>query len=163
MKEIIYFQAGNFANYIGSHFWNTQEGYFTYGDEAEDPTVNHDISFREGLTAGEPISKSDYHAKLDAEEEALNEKDRDAEDPIQADDSKIRFWSDYNRVYFHPRTIHSLPDLSDWENAEGDWALGRDTFHKFNEDTDFMEESFRPFVEECDSLQVCLIWENFFN
>ncbi|THG96789.1 hypothetical protein EW026_g5098 [Hermanssonia centrifuga] len=202
MKEIIYFQAGNFANYIGSHFWNTQEGYFTYGDEAEDPTVNHDISFREGLTAGghttfsprllivdrksnlgsssdlygeaegtdelellsqwngnvaeyrqEPISKSDYHAKLDAEEEALNEKDRDEEDPIQADDSKIRFWSDYNRVYFHPRTIHSLPDLSDWENVEGDWALGRDTFYKFNEDTDFMEESFRPFVEECDSLQ----------
>ena len=47
MKEIIYIQAGNFSNYIGSHFWNTQESYFTYGEE-DASIVDHDISFREG-------------------------------------------------------------------------------------------------------------------
>ncbi|KAF9494734.1 tubulin nucleotide-binding domain-like protein [Pleurotus eryngii] len=48
MREILYIQAGSFANYTGTHFWNTQEEYFTYDDETE-PLVNHDISFREGI------------------------------------------------------------------------------------------------------------------
>ena len=50
MKEIIYIQAGNLSNHIVTHFWNTQESYFSYGEDAEDPLVNHDISFREGLS-----------------------------------------------------------------------------------------------------------------
>ncbi|KAG2361555.1 Misato segment II tubulin-like domain-containing protein [Suillus spraguei] len=47
MREIIYIQAGSFANYAGTHFWNTQESYFTYDGEDE-PIVNHDLSFEEG-------------------------------------------------------------------------------------------------------------------
>ncbi|KAG2135404.1 Misato segment II tubulin-like domain-containing protein [Suillus bovinus] len=47
MREIIYIQAGPFANYAGTHFWNTQESYFTYDDDDE-PIVNHDLSFEEG-------------------------------------------------------------------------------------------------------------------
>ena len=50
MREIIYIQAGNLSNYIGTHFWNTQESYFTYGEGGEEPLVEHDISFREGLS-----------------------------------------------------------------------------------------------------------------
>ena len=50
MREILYFQAGRFSNFIGTHFWNAQESYFTYGEEAEEPLVNHDVSFREGLS-----------------------------------------------------------------------------------------------------------------
>lgn len=49
MREIIYIQAGSFANYVGTHFWNTQESYFTYNDNDE-PIVNHDLSFQEGLS-----------------------------------------------------------------------------------------------------------------
>ncbi|TCD64574.1 Protein dml1 [Steccherinum ochraceum] len=49
MKEIIYIQAGNFSNFIGTHFWNAQESYFTYED-GEDSYVDHDVSFREGRT-----------------------------------------------------------------------------------------------------------------
>ena len=52
MKEIIYIQAGSLANYTGTHFWNTQESYFTYGSEedesADDPIVSNEISFRDG-------------------------------------------------------------------------------------------------------------------
>ncbi|KAG1750528.1 Misato segment II tubulin-like domain-containing protein [Suillus paluster] len=47
MREIIYIQAGSFANYTGTHFWNAQESYFTYNDDDE-PIVNHDLSFEEG-------------------------------------------------------------------------------------------------------------------
>lgn len=49
MKEIIYIQAGTLSNYIGTHFWNAQESYFTY-EEGDDAKVTHDVSFREGQT-----------------------------------------------------------------------------------------------------------------
>ena len=52
-KEILYIQAGSLANYTGTHFWNTQESYFTYGSEedgdGEEPLVSNDVSFREGI------------------------------------------------------------------------------------------------------------------
>ena len=50
MKEILYVQAGSFSNFLGTHFWNTQESYFTYDDDEQEPQINHDISFREGLS-----------------------------------------------------------------------------------------------------------------
>lgn len=50
MKEILYVQAGSLSNFIGTHFWNTQESYFTYDDGEVEPKINHDISFREGLS-----------------------------------------------------------------------------------------------------------------
>ena len=55
MKEILYIQAGTLPNFVGTHFWNTQESYFQYdidgnADEADEPEINHDVSFREGLS-----------------------------------------------------------------------------------------------------------------
>jgi hypothetical protein len=49
MKEIIYVQAGNTSNHIGTHFWNTQQSYFTYSEDKE-VLVDHDVSFREGVS-----------------------------------------------------------------------------------------------------------------
>lgn len=51
MREILYIQAGSLSNHIGTHFWNAQESYFSYGNddiEGEEPLVEHDRSFREG-------------------------------------------------------------------------------------------------------------------
>ena len=55
MKEILYVQTGTLPNFVGTHFWNTQESYFQYdddtdADEANAQEINHDISFREGLS-----------------------------------------------------------------------------------------------------------------
>ena len=55
MREILYIQAGTLPNFVGTHFWNTQESYFQYegdtdADEVGEPEINHDISFREGLS-----------------------------------------------------------------------------------------------------------------
>jgi hypothetical protein len=47
MKEILYIQAGSFANYIGTHFWNTQEAYITDDEIIEDHAVSHGTSFQE--------------------------------------------------------------------------------------------------------------------
>lgn len=62
MREILYIQAGSFANYTGTHFWNTQEEYFTYDDETE-PLVNHDISFREGIDQRVRLNVSTFAVK----------------------------------------------------------------------------------------------------
>jgi len=50
MREIITLQLGSQANHVGTHFWNTQESYFTYGSQEESP-VDHDIHFRAGVGA----------------------------------------------------------------------------------------------------------------
>jgi len=60
MKEIIYIQAGNTSNHIGTHFWNAQQSYFDYSasasasgrDSDKEVLVDHDVSFREGVSPG---------------------------------------------------------------------------------------------------------------
>ncbi|TFK82016.1 tubulin nucleotide-binding domain-like protein [Polyporus arcularius HHB13444] len=190
MKEILYVQAGSFANFIGTHFWNTQESYFTYGED-EEPAVYHDRSFREGLTSeGEPtycprllvfdrksnfgalskglygddnvseapqwsrgvieyrqdpIPKSVYQNRL-AEGEAEDDEDKQS-------GGDIRFWSDYNRVYLHPRSLQKLPDLAEWEETDGDWNTSRESFKKHEAEHEILDNDVRLFVEECDQLQ----------
>ena len=46
--------------------------------------------------------------------------------------SDVRYWSDYDRVYHLPRSIHKLPDLADWEAAEGDWSAGKESFLRYD-------------------------------
>ena len=52
MHEVVTLQFGEAANYLGTHFWNEQEAYFTYdAQQQQQPTVNHDIHFRPGVGA----------------------------------------------------------------------------------------------------------------
>ncbi len=48
MKEVIYIQAGEFSNYAGAHFWNTQESYLS-GGEPGDTDIEPDVSFCESV------------------------------------------------------------------------------------------------------------------
>ncbi|CAO3568518.1 unnamed protein product [Mortierella alpina] len=55
MHEIVTLQFGHYANFVGTHFWNTQEAHFNYqqpGDEEETKPelVNHDCLYRIGMT-----------------------------------------------------------------------------------------------------------------
>ncbi|KAK4650430.1 mtDNA inheritance, partitioning of the mitochondrial organelle [Podospora pseudocomata] len=49
MHEIITLQLGQQSNYLATHFWNTQESYFTYS-ENDEPLIDHDVHFRPGLS-----------------------------------------------------------------------------------------------------------------
>jgi len=53
-RPMITLQCGNYANYIGTHFWNLQEAGFVYGGNdgksGELLEVDNDVLFREGLT-----------------------------------------------------------------------------------------------------------------
>ena len=55
--SIITLQLGHYANFVGSHFWNTQEASFVYPDSnkcanvsPDDLEINHRVLFREGVT-----------------------------------------------------------------------------------------------------------------
>lgn len=52
-KEIISLQIGNYANYVGTHWWNIQESGFNYTEDGE---INHDVLFREGKNYNNQIT-----------------------------------------------------------------------------------------------------------
>lgn len=49
-REIITLQFGHEANFVGTHFWNIQESFFSFGGEKSRPRdeIDHDVLFREG-------------------------------------------------------------------------------------------------------------------
>lgn len=69
--------------------------------------------------------------------------------------SDVRYWSDINRVFFHPRSIVQLNDyelnsqLMPFEN----WSTGEDLFQNLDREQDLIDRDIRPFVEECDQMQ----------
>jgi len=150
-------------------------------------TANSTIHTRDGNVVEYKrgsIGKSRYHEQLEEEllfaSPNIPESDSSQPDPFVVDESTIRYWSDYNRVDYHPRSIQRLPDLPDWDLGVGDWATGKETFDKQNNQVScsledavmasypsvqdgysLMDDSVRMFVEECDSLQVlhaCVIF-----
>ncbi|KAG8935881.1 mtDNA inheritance, partitioning of the mitochondrial organelle [Tulasnella sp. 418] len=198
MKEIIYIQAGNFANHIGTHFWNTQESYFTFGEEEDSnqqSSVAHDISFREGVSTDRRtetfcprllifdqkdnfgtlarnnalyhdletedtdneeimqidviqragIEKSDYQKHLDLEVNYRHSSEESTENRSEnpfPQPEDVRYWSDYNRVFYLPRSLHTVSQSQTWRKAERTELINNVT-----------EDSFRHFAEECDLLQ----------
>lgn len=49
MHEIITLQFGQQANYVGTHFWNIQESYFTYSENEPESAIESDVHFRPGI------------------------------------------------------------------------------------------------------------------
>jgi len=88
------------------------------------------VQYKQGL-----IDKSRYHEQLEelhfespnGPESALTQAD-----PTAVDERTIRYWSDYSRIDYHPRSIQKLPDLSDWDLGMGDWAAGKEMFDEHN-------------------------------
>ncbi|KAF8516278.1 tubulin domain-containing protein [Gautieria morchelliformis] len=106
----------------------------------------------------DPIPQSSYHARLDAGEDEEDEDDLDVEmdegehNSVPDLTSSIRFWSDYSRVFYHPRGLHRIPDPAEWEREAG-WPQGVKRFHAYDTNQAVLEDSFRLFAEECHLLQ----------
>jgi len=74
-KPVITVQCGNYANYVGSHYWNLQEAGFVYsregggGDnskaEKEVLEVDNDVLYREGLTLNKEVTYTPRLVVLD--------------------------------------------------------------------------------------------------
>lgn len=194
MREIVTLQFGQQANYIGTHYWNTQESYFTYAGQEESP-VDHDVSFRAGVGAnGEDtytprtliydlkgafgtLRRENALYQLQQHEDPTQEGgwggatlplrlsaiapsayqqalEQGAELPHLTTET-VRFWSDYNHLYYHPRSIVQLNEyelnssLMPFER----WRSGEDLFADLDREHDLLDRDLRPFLEECDQLQ----------
>jgi len=66
--SIITLQCGNYANYVGAHFWNMQEFEFEYSNDNRQTklhTVDHDILYREGLTLDRQVTYTPRLVSID--------------------------------------------------------------------------------------------------
>ncbi|KAI8354983.1 tubulin domain-containing protein [Mortierella sp. GBAus27b] len=236
MHEIITLQFGHYANFVGTHFWNTQEAHFNYeqpgeDEEAKPELVNHDCLYRVGKTLknvetftpraliydlkggfgsinkyklyepepdqdnyqeqydlawdpskmetfrGEEYSKSAYQKNLEDQElgvsillervqlqlrllwrsklihsspQVTTEQD---EDDVEM--NGIKTWSDFNRVYFHPKSMLTTSGYqldSDFMPFDV-FSYGRSAFTETEKEIDSYDDNLRLFTEECDQLQ----------
>ncbi|KAF9875657.1 misato Segment II myosin-like domain-containing protein [Colletotrichum karsti] len=69
--------------------------------------------------------------------------------------SDVRYWSDFSRVFYHPRSLNQLYDyeLNSSIQPFDKWALGKELFDTLDKEHDIVDRDFRPFVEEADQMQ----------
>lgn len=91
-----------------------------------------------------PIPQSDYQRSLDQGTAA----------PRLTSDT-VRYWSDYNRVFYHPRSIVQLNEyeLNSQIMPFEDWNVGEELFNDMDKEHDLLDRDVRPFAEECDQLR----------
>ena len=67
----------------------------------------------------------------------------------------VRYWSDFNRVFFHPRSIVQLNEyeLSSTLMPFENWSTGEELFNSLDKEHDLLDRDLRPFAEESDQLQ----------
>ncbi|ORY04087.1 tubulin nucleotide-binding domain-like protein [Basidiobolus meristosporus CBS 931.73] len=201
MHETVTLQFGEYANFVGTHFWNTQEAYFSY-EHSTNPEFEHDVLFREGKTLsgvdtytprlliydmkggfGSIPKVSELYGANDEDDEEimtwlawrvelnptitpktvnlakyLKNKSPNSPTPLQVmSDTDIENWSDFNRMYYHPRTVNEIPQISYQSelNKFDCYNNGIDIFQEFEKEAESIDTSFRQFAEECDYLQAC--------
>lgn len=99
------------------------------------------------------ISKHRYQQELDRME---TENDLNMNDSVVHElDQSVNNWSDYNRIYYHPRTINPIMthQVDDAVTPFDNYVIGRQAYRENEKEMDTFDENFRFFVEECDSLQ----------
>ncbi|KAF8891004.1 Misato segment II tubulin-like domain-containing protein [Infundibulicybe gibba] len=158
MKEIIYIQAGTLANYTGTHFWNTEQTYFTYGNDAPEPLTTHDISFRAGTDHAGGATYCPRALVLDrksrfrrlARETVLVDVEGEGDGSVWSGEvSEYRQSEDDTH---DPGCWVSNTDAAGWEEGTN-WDEGKQAFNRYDEEHDLMDGSLRQFLEECDSPQ----------
>ncbi|KAI1982037.1 mtDNA inheritance, partitioning of the mitochondrial organelle [Ophidiomyces ophidiicola] len=67
----------------------------------------------------------------------------------------VRYWSDFNRLFYHPKSIVQLNeyDINSQLLPFEDWSLGEGLFSNLDREYDLLDRDFRPFAEECDQLR----------
>lgn len=92
----------------------------------------------------DPIAPSAYQQSLDAGLE-----------PVRPTTESVRYWSDFSRVFYHPR---SAVQLNDYELNSSlvpfeRWDTGEELFAGLDRDQDIVDRDLRPFAEEADQMQ----------
>lgn len=72
----------------------------------------------------------------------------------------VRYWSDFNRVFYHPRSVVQLNDYELHSRAMPfeDWDVGEEFFNDLDKEHDLLDRDVRPFAEECDQLRALQVF-----
>jgi hypothetical protein len=67
----------------------------------------------------------------------------------------VRYWSDFNRVYFNPKSIVQLDEfeLGSTLMPFEKWGMGEELFDSLDKEHDVLDRDLRPFAEEADQMQ----------
>ena len=92
----------------------------------------------------DPIEQSAYQQSLDT-----------GSQPARLTTSAVRYWSDFSRTFYHPRSLSQLYDfeLNSSIRPFDRFSMGSELFDSLERDEDMVDRDFRPFVEECDRMQ----------
>ncbi len=110
-----------------------------------EPTQAHGLW--DGLTSAQhldPIKPPRYQTLLD---QGLP--------TFQLHEHDVGYWSDFNRVFYHPRSAVQLNqyELNSQLMPFEKWAVGEELFHDLDKGVDILDRDLRPFAEECDHIQ----------
>ncbi len=75
--------------------------------------------------------------------------------PPMLSTESVRYWSDFNRVYYNPKSIVQLNDfeLNSRLMPFESWETGEELFSSLDREHDLLDRDLRPFAEECDQIQ----------
>lgn len=92
----------------------------------------------------QPIDPSAYQQSLD-----------DGTSAPELTTSSVRYWSDFSRVFYHPRSIVQLNEyeLNSSLMPFEKWHMGEELFSSLDKDHDIVDRDLRPFIEEADHMQ----------
>ena len=75
--------------------------------------------------------------------------------PLELTTETVRYWSDFNRLFYHPRSIIQLNEfeLNSTLMPFEKWGTGEELFSSLDKEHDLLDRDLRPFAEESDQLQ----------
>lgn len=100
------------------------------------PDICFDFSFRNGGIVEcrqDPIPKSAYQSHIEAGSTLSEESPYDSCPRVIQGAGDIRYWSDFGRVYYLPRSLQKLPDPPEWKSTDIGWNQGHEMFARHNE------------------------------
>ncbi|KAL8806282.1 MAG: hypothetical protein Q9182_001429 [Xanthomendoza sp. 2 TL-2023] len=141
-RTLIYDLKGGFG---GLRKWG---GLYDQGDV--DDTANN-------LWDGNVVKQQDAPIIQSAYQKALDE---GLDNPPKLNSQTVRYWSDFTRVFYHPRSIAQINDyeLRSTIVPFEKWESGEELFSKLDKDHDLLDRDIRPWTEECDQLQAIQIF-----
>ncbi|ORE07433.1 hypothetical protein BCV72DRAFT_249441 [Rhizopus microsporus var. microsporus] len=76
-------------------------------------------------------------------------------DAIEQLESTVYNWSDFNRIYYHPRSMNAISthQADDVVNPFDNYTIGKDAYVENEKEMSVFDDNFRLFAEECDYLQ----------
>ncbi|KAF7538318.1 hypothetical protein G7Z17_g12668 [Cylindrodendrum hubeiense] len=92
----------------------------------------------------QPLEANAYQQSLDSGSQAP-----------QLTTSTVRYWSDFSRAYFHPRSLVQLYDfeLNSTTMPFERFAMGSELYNVLDREHELVDRDWRPFAEEADQMQ----------